>query len=100
MNLYILDEYLQSGNLNPERKKSQGSNSGDGGNTRGRGKIVRGAIGACSSRIGDSLLVALYDCMTFIYGSSLKGEMVSEAKRSLDKSSEELEEVFPSEAVE
>ncbi|GJX62544.1 hypothetical protein Tco_0295444 [Tanacetum coccineum] len=29
------------------------------------------------------------------YGSSWKGEMVSEAKRSLDKSYEESEEVFP-----
>ncbi|GKF14220.1 hypothetical protein Tco_0055682, partial [Tanacetum coccineum] len=70
------------------RKKSQESNSGDGGNTRDGGKKVDGAIGACGDGIGNSLLVALYACMTFIYGSSWKGEMASEAKRYLDKSSE------------
>ncbi|GJZ82627.1 hypothetical protein Tco_0647800 [Tanacetum coccineum] len=42
--------------------------------------------------MGDSLLVALYACITFIYGSSWKGEIASEAKRSLDKSSEMLGE--------
>ncbi|GKE75454.1 hypothetical protein Tco_1537495 [Tanacetum coccineum] len=77
------------------RKKSQGSNSGDGGNTGNGGKIVCGVIGARGGGIGDSLLVASYACMTFIYGSSWKGKMVSEAERSLDKSSEGLEEVFP-----
>ncbi|GJT08585.1 hypothetical protein Tco_0843047 [Tanacetum coccineum] len=84
----------------PGRKKSQESNSGDGGNTRDGGKIVGEAIGACSGGIGDSLLVALYACMTFIYGSSWIGEMASEAKRSLDRSSEGSEEVFPDEAGE
>ncbi|GKG18600.1 hypothetical protein Tco_0372898, partial [Tanacetum coccineum] len=78
-------------------KKSRGSNSGDDGN---RGKTVGGAIRARSSGIGDSLLVALYACMTFIYGSSWKGDMASEAKRSLDKSSKGSEEVFPGEAGE
>ncbi|GJW28778.1 hypothetical protein Tco_0045653 [Tanacetum coccineum] len=63
-------------------------------------KTVRGAIGACGSGIGDSLLVPLYACMTFIYGSSWKGEMASEAKRYLDKSSEGSGEVFPGEARE
>ncbi|GJZ02157.1 hypothetical protein Tco_0520118 [Tanacetum coccineum] len=58
---------------------------------------VGGAIGACGSGIGDSSLVASYACMTFIYGSSWKGEMASEAKRYLDKSSEGLGEVFPGE---
>ncbi|GKB54251.1 hypothetical protein Tco_0905004 [Tanacetum coccineum] len=57
-----------------------GSNSGDGGNTRDEGKTVGGAIGARGGGIGDLLLVALYACMTFIYGSSWKGEMVSEAE--------------------
>ncbi|GKG56169.1 hypothetical protein Tco_0577244, partial [Tanacetum coccineum] len=75
-------------------------NSGDGGNTGDEGKTVGGAIGACGSEIGDSLLVALYACMTFIYESSWKGEIVCEAEQSLDKSSEGSEEVFPGEAVE
>nr|GEV06219.1 hypothetical protein [Tanacetum cinerariifolium] len=56
-----------------------------------------GAIGVCGG-ISDSLLVALYACMTFIYGSSWKGEMASEAIRYLDKSSEGSGEVFPGEA--
>ncbi|GKD26874.1 hypothetical protein Tco_1233088 [Tanacetum coccineum] len=59
-----------------------------------------GAIGAHGGGIGDSLLVALYACMTFIYGSSWKGEMASEAKRSLDRSFKGSEEVFPGEAGE
>ncbi|GJY27843.1 zinc knuckle CX2CX4HX4C containing protein [Tanacetum coccineum] len=87
--------YFQDGKISSGRKKYQGSNSGDGGKIRDGGKIVGGAIGACGSGIGDSSLVALYACMTFIYGSSWKGEMASEAKRSLDKSSEGSEEVFP-----
>nr|GEW52527.1 putative reverse transcriptase domain-containing protein [Tanacetum cinerariifolium] len=53
------------------RKKSRGSNSVDG------GKTVGGAIGACGDGIGDSLLVALYAYVTFIYGSSWKGEIAS-----------------------
>ncbi|GKE98970.1 hypothetical protein Tco_0022321, partial [Tanacetum coccineum] len=77
-----------------------GSNIGDSGNTRDEGKTVGGAIGAHGSRIGDSLLVALYACITFIYGSLWKGEMASEAKRYLDKSSEGSGEVFPGEAGE
>ncbi|GJU48101.1 putative ribonuclease H-like domain-containing protein [Tanacetum coccineum] len=64
------------------------------------GKAVGGAIGACGSGIGDSLLVALYACITFIYGSSWKGEMARKAKRYLDKSSEGLGEVFLGEAGE
>ncbi|GJT65793.1 hypothetical protein Tco_1017273 [Tanacetum coccineum] len=80
------------------KKKSWRLNSSDGGNTGDGGKTVGGAIGAHGGGIGDSLLVALYACMTFIYGLSWKGEMVSWAERSLDKSSEELEEVFPCEA--
>ncbi|GJT74093.1 hypothetical protein Tco_1040818 [Tanacetum coccineum] len=81
-------------------EKSRGSNRGDEGNTGDGGKTVGGAIRARSSGIGDSLLVALYACMTFIYGSSWKGQMVSEAERSLDESSKESEEVFPGEARE
>ncbi|GKD36043.1 hypothetical protein Tco_1251552, partial [Tanacetum coccineum] len=77
-----------------------GSNIGDSGNTGDGGKIVGGAIGARGSEIGDSLLVALYACITYIYGSLWKGEMVSEAERSLDKSSEGSKEVFPGEAGE
>ncbi|GKG25393.1 hypothetical protein Tco_0396021, partial [Tanacetum coccineum] len=73
---------------------------GDGGNTRDGCKTCGGVIGAHGSEICDSLLVALYACITFIYGSSWKCEMVSEAKRSLDKSSEGSEEVFPGEAGE
>nr|GEX18954.1 hypothetical protein [Tanacetum cinerariifolium] len=80
------------------RKKSRGSNIGDSDNTRDEGKTVGGAIGACGE-ISDSLLVALYACMTFIYGSSWKGEMSSEGKRYLDKSSKRSEEVFLGEAV-
>ncbi|GKE43470.1 hypothetical protein Tco_1470754, partial [Tanacetum coccineum] len=80
-------------------KSPQGSSRGDDGNTRDGGKTVGGAIGACGSGIGDSLLVALYACMTFIYGSSWKGEMVSEAERSLE-SSKGSKEVFPGEAEE
>ncbi|GJT60248.1 putative ribonuclease H-like domain-containing protein [Tanacetum coccineum] len=68
------------------------------GNTRDGGKTVGGAIGAHGGGIGDSLLVALYACITFIYGSSWKGEKDSEAKRYFDKSSEGLGEVFPGEA--
>ncbi|GKF74915.1 hypothetical protein Tco_0224359, partial [Tanacetum coccineum] len=56
-------------------KKSWGSNIGDSGNTRDGGKTVGGAIKA--RRIG---------------------EMAREAKRSLDRSSEGLEEVFLGEA--
>ncbi|GJT50355.1 hypothetical protein Tco_0976512 [Tanacetum coccineum] len=77
------------------RKKSRGSNSGNGDNTRDGGKTGDGAIGARSSGIGDLLLIALYACMTFIYGSSWKYEMASEVKRSIDKSSEGSKEVFP-----
>ncbi|GKE85304.1 hypothetical protein Tco_1559046, partial [Tanacetum coccineum] len=80
------------------RNKSRRSNSYDDGNTGDGGKTVSGAIGACGRGIGDSLLVALYACMSFIYGSSWKGEMVSKANRSLDKSSKESEEVFPDKA--
>ncbi|GJS22571.1 hypothetical protein Tco_0451203 [Tanacetum coccineum] len=71
---------------------------GDSGNTGDGGKIVGGAIGAYGRGIGNLLLVALYACMTFIYGSSWKGEMASKAKRYLDKSSEGSGEVFPNEA--
>ncbi|GKC33121.1 hypothetical protein Tco_1040415, partial [Tanacetum coccineum] len=60
-------------------KKSQESNSGDGGNTEDEGKIVGGAIRARGGGIG---------------------EMGSEAKRSLDRPYEGLEEVFPGEAGE
>ncbi|GJX84195.1 hypothetical protein Tco_0334969 [Tanacetum coccineum] len=57
-------------------KKYQKSNIGDSDNTRDGGKIVGGAIGACGGI----------------------GGMASEAKRSLDKSSEKLGEVFLGEA--
>nr|GEV11332.1 reverse transcriptase [Tanacetum cinerariifolium] len=88
---------LQCGKISSGRKKSQRSNIGDSGNTGDGGKTVGGAIGAHGG-ISDSLLVALYACMTFIYGSSWKGEMASEEKRYLDKSSEGSKKVFPSEA--
>ncbi|GJS14422.1 hypothetical protein Tco_0408894 [Tanacetum coccineum] len=79
-------------------RKLDGSNIGDSGNTGDGGKIVGGAIEARGSGKGDSLLVALYAYMTFIYGSSWKGEMASEAKRYLDKTSEGSGEVFLYEA--
>ncbi|GKC58724.1 hypothetical protein Tco_1086322 [Tanacetum coccineum] len=91
---------FQGGIISLGRKKSRGSNSGDGGNTGDESKMGNEVIGACGRGIGYSLLVALYTCMTFIYRSSWKGEMVSEAERSLDKSSEGSEEVFPGEAGE
>ncbi|GJW51298.1 hypothetical protein Tco_0092649 [Tanacetum coccineum] len=81
------------GKISLGRKKSQESNINDSGNTGDGGKTVGGAIGLCGSGIGDSLLVALYACITFIYGSLWKGEMASEAKRYLNKSSEGLGEV-------
>ncbi|GJR39364.1 hypothetical protein Tco_1215048, partial [Tanacetum coccineum] len=89
---------FRDGKISSGRKKSRGSNIGDTGNTGDRGKTVGGAIGARSDGIGDSLLVALYACITFIYGSSWKSEMVNEAKRSLDKSFKGSEKVFPGEA--
>ncbi|GJY39016.1 hypothetical protein Tco_0425380 [Tanacetum coccineum] len=92
--------YFLGGKISLGRKKSRESNIDDSGNTGDRGKIVGGAIGVCGSGIGDSLLVALYACITFIYGSSWKGKMASEAKRYLDKSSEGLGEVFLGEARE
>ncbi|GJZ40320.1 retrotransposon protein, putative, ty1-copia subclass [Tanacetum coccineum] len=67
------------------RKKSRGSNSGDGGNMGDEGKTVGGAMGACGGGIGDSLLVALYAYMTFIYGSSWKGEMIGTSLRGVKK---------------
>ncbi|GJT48855.1 hypothetical protein Tco_0975012 [Tanacetum coccineum] len=63
--------HFRDGKISSRRKKSWESNSG---NTGNGGKTVGGAIGACGSGI------------------------VSEAKRSLDKSSEGSEEVFPGEA--
>nr|GEW85901.1 hypothetical protein [Tanacetum cinerariifolium] len=60
---------FRDGKISSGIKKSQGSNIGDSDNTRDEGKIVGGAIGACGG-ISDSLLVALYACTTFIYGSS------------------------------
>ncbi|GJT47703.1 hypothetical protein Tco_0973860 [Tanacetum coccineum] len=87
------------GKISLGRNKSWRSNIGDSGTGDGD-KTVGGAIGACGGGISYSLLVALYDCMTFIYGSSWKGEMASEAKRSLVKSFEGLGEVFPGEAGE
>ncbi|GJZ35169.1 hypothetical protein Tco_0580986 [Tanacetum coccineum] len=59
-------------------------------------KSPHGRKKSWGSNIGDG--VALYACMTFIYGSSWKGEMASEAKRYLVKSFEESEGVFPGEA--
>ncbi|GJU38887.1 hypothetical protein Tco_1191844 [Tanacetum coccineum] len=86
---------FRGGTISSGRKKSRGTNSGDGGNTRDEGKMGGGVIGAYGSGIGDSLLVALYACMTFIYGSSWKGEMASEVKRYVVKSFEGSGEVFP-----
>ncbi|GKC99429.1 hypothetical protein Tco_1169704 [Tanacetum coccineum] len=88
------------GKISLGRKKSRELNIGDSGNTGDGGKTVGGTVGDYGSGIGDSLLVALYACMTFIYRSSWKGEMANEAKRYLDKSSEGLGEVFPGEAEE
>nr|GEX80540.1 hypothetical protein [Tanacetum cinerariifolium] len=88
---------FRDGKISSGRKKSQGPNIGDSDNTGDEGKTVGGAIGACGG-ISDSLLVALYACMTFIYESSWKGDMASEAKRYLDKSSEVSGKVFPGEA--
>nr|GEW09815.1 hypothetical protein [Tanacetum cinerariifolium] len=62
---------FRDGKISSRRKKSRGSNIGDSDNTGDKGKTVGGAIGACGGRIGDSLLVALYACMTFIYESSI-----------------------------
>ncbi|GKF73486.1 hypothetical protein Tco_0219818, partial [Tanacetum coccineum] len=62
------------GRISSGRKKYRGSNIGDSGNTRDGGKKVGGTIGARGSRIG---------------------EIDSEAKRYLDKSSKG--EVFPGE---
>nr|GEW71427.1 hypothetical protein [Tanacetum cinerariifolium] len=86
--------HFLGGKISSGRKKSRGSNISDSGNTRDGGKTVSGAIGACGSGIGDSLPVALYAYMTFIYGSSWKGKMASEAHRSLNRSFEGLEKVF------
>ncbi|GKE67388.1 hypothetical protein Tco_1521549, partial [Tanacetum coccineum] len=47
-------------------KKCQESNIGDSDNTGDGGKIISRAIRAC----GNSLSVASYACMPFIYGSS------------------------------
>nr|GEV08026.1 hypothetical protein [Tanacetum cinerariifolium] len=104
-NLDIHDDHFWSRNPYASKKnlivmshllslKSSNLESSDGGNTGDEGKTFDREIGACCGGIGDSLLVAFYACMTFIYGSSWKGEMASEAKRYLDKSSEGSEEVF------
>nr|GEV79897.1 reverse transcriptase domain-containing protein [Tanacetum cinerariifolium] len=58
------------------------------------GITVGEAIEACSRGIFNSL-VASYACMTFIYGSSCKGEKTSMAKSYLVKSFEQSGEVFP-----
>ncbi|GKF09616.1 hypothetical protein Tco_0043840 [Tanacetum coccineum] len=88
------------GKISLGRKKSRESNIDDSGNTRVGGKTIGGIVGDYGSGIGDSLLVALYACITFIYGSSWNGKIASEAKRYLDKSSEGSGEVFPGEAGE
>nr|GEV38368.1 reverse transcriptase domain-containing protein [Tanacetum cinerariifolium] len=98
-NLVVMSHLLSlkssnlGGKISSRRKKSQGSNIGDSGNTGDGGKTVSGAIRA-RGEISYSLLVALYACMTFIYGSSWKGEMASEAQRSLDRSFEGSEKCF------
>ncbi|GJR04063.1 hypothetical protein Tco_0527047 [Tanacetum coccineum] len=79
-----------TGSLPSDRVDLTGDEDGD----NGMGDPTGGLM-SLGGEIGDSLLVALYACMTFIYESSWKGEMASEAKRSLDKSSEGSEEVFP-----
>ncbi|GJW64940.1 hypothetical protein Tco_0116824, partial [Tanacetum coccineum] len=79
------------------RKKCQESNIGDSDNTGDGGKIVGGAIGACGG-IGNSLSVASYACMTFIYGHHKKVRGLPRLKDPLVKPSEKLGEVFPSEA--
>nr|GFB76250.1 hypothetical protein [Tanacetum cinerariifolium] len=92
----VEEDDREYGKISSGRKKSQ--ESSDGGNTGDDCKTFGEAIGACGGGIGNSLLVALYACMTFIYGSSWKGEVASKAKRYLDKSSKNSEEVFPGEA--
>ncbi|GJZ40343.1 hypothetical protein Tco_0586906 [Tanacetum coccineum] len=86
------------GKISLGRKKSWGSNIGDSGTGDG-GKTVGEAIGACGGGISNTYY-SINACMTFIYRSSWKGEMASEAKRSLVKSSEGLGEVFPGETGE
>ncbi|GKA92350.1 hypothetical protein Tco_0814275 [Tanacetum coccineum] len=81
------------GKISLRGKKYQESNIGDSGNTGDGGKTGDGSIGACGG-IGDSLAAALY---AYIYGSSLKGDMASEAKRYLDKLFEGSGEMFPGE---
>nr|GEX11702.1 hypothetical protein [Tanacetum cinerariifolium] len=76
-----------------ERKKSRGSNIVDSDNTGDEGNTVGGAIGACGG-ISDSLPVALYTCMTFIYESLWKGKMASEAKRYLENPLKDQERCF------
>ncbi|GJS50508.1 hypothetical protein Tco_0623870 [Tanacetum coccineum] len=58
-------------------KKCQESNISDSDNTRDRGKIISGAIGA----YGDSLSVASYACMTFIYCSTPNSEFLDPKKK-------------------
>nr|GEV37566.1 retrovirus-related Pol polyprotein from transposon TNT 1-94 [Tanacetum cinerariifolium] len=64
------------------------------GDTEDGGKAVGRAIIVSSKGICNSLLVASYAGMTFMYGLSCKGEKASEAKRSLVKLSEMLGEMF------
>ncbi|GJZ24505.1 hypothetical protein Tco_0561964 [Tanacetum coccineum] len=80
---------MKSGGISLGEKKSPESNIGDSDNTGDGGKIVGGGIVTYGG------LMASYACMTFIYGSSCKGEKTSVAKRYLVKSFEELGEVFP-----
>ncbi|GJZ37552.1 hypothetical protein Tco_0583743 [Tanacetum coccineum] len=78
------------GEISSGGKKSRESNIGDSDNTGDGGKTAGGGIVTYGG------LMASYACMTFIYGSSCKGEKTSVAKKYLDKSFEESGEVFPS----
>ncbi|GJX60241.1 hypothetical protein Tco_0291631 [Tanacetum coccineum] len=77
------------GGISSGGKKSQESNIGDSDNTRDGGKTAGGGIVTYGG------LMALYACMTVIYGSSCKVKKTSVAKRYLVKSFEESGEVFP-----
>ncbi|GKB58224.1 hypothetical protein Tco_0914410 [Tanacetum coccineum] len=80
---------FKGGGISSGGKKYRESNISDSDNTRDGGKTTRGGIVTCGG------LMASYACMTFIYGSSCKGEKTSVVKIYLVKSFEESGEVFP-----
>ncbi|GKF05669.1 hypothetical protein Tco_0036337, partial [Tanacetum coccineum] len=80
------DEIYSEGNKSQESSIGDSDNTGDGGKTTGRAIITWGGE------------MASYACMTFLYGSSCKGEKTSMSKRYLVKSSEDSGETFLDEA--